>query len=92
MKKLSLKLDELLVESFNTSAARRGRLGTVRGQAGDDSGVPIDSAECWLSDPECGYTLLEGCVYTGICTQGAMMDTEMGCIPEQFSARCSACV
>ncbi|HET6230607.1 MAG TPA: hypothetical protein VFE05_11105 [Longimicrobiaceae bacterium] len=53
MKKLNLKLDDLQVETFATSDARRDRRGTVNGQI-----VPRISADCV-------YTSI--CVETDTC-------------------------
>ena len=64
MRKLSLELDALAVESFDTTPAARDGRGTVRGNESDESDVPVptppvygDACTCNPSDlcPSAAY-------------------------------------
>ena len=62
MKKLSLRMDDLAVESFHTSVPA-GRQGTVRGY-GDSTDCSYGSPDYTVCDVTCGYP----CVESGECT------------------------
>lgn len=64
MKKLSLKLDELAVESFETASAQAPR-GTVEGQGFTDQGCVTDEYQ------SCGGS----CPYVGTCGENTCQGT-----------------
>lgn len=77
VKKLALNLDALAVETFETSEARRGAIGTVHGnldeaqapelvaapytQAQNCTVNPTCGASCQSCMPTCGYTVYPCC-------------------------------
>jgi hypothetical protein len=69
MKKLALRLDDLAVDSFDTSAPADGR-GTVRGYG--------DSTDCSYGSPNytnCDRTCHYPCAESGECTPGCPFNT-----------------
>jgi hypothetical protein len=70
MKKLSLKLDELAVESFEPAAREDGR-GTVHGHSGDISCPSCDT---------CNASMCESCYYKTCAWAGS------GCLIDDATA------
>jgi hypothetical protein len=94
MKKL--KLEELQVESFHTSATGGSRLGTVRGHSGD----PIDTIDvvvCWPTGLDCTLDTVDQCANSMGCTRGQYLATDLDgpCAtpppPPLWSGYCSMC-
>jgi hypothetical protein len=78
-----LKLESLIVESFETSIAADGTRGTVRGAAGtEDTGLSMcqicmisDDWRCQTDSPEvCGDTNYLDCTF--VCSDFASCQTE----------------
>lgn len=70
MKKLSLNLEQLAVESFHVEPVLRARRGTVRGRIEDEAEpiptVPLESVEVCAETVYCSESCPAGCTFA--CT------------------------
>ena len=75
MSKLKLQIDNLKVESFETSETRAGR-GTVLGAESIEPATPVGPCpnDTEITGPCCDYTLVLSCVQTNCdeCTVGPL--------------------
>jgi hypothetical protein len=84
VKKLSLDLDELAVESFDPSPSLHNQRGTVKGQSGFYE-------TCWsCDDPACGHPTWDTCYETCYtCDTCAMSCADYTCNTCHFT--CNTC-
>ena len=79
MRKLKLAIDNLKVESFDTSEIRAERRGTVLAASGIEP-APFSEAPCIDSDftgPCCDITLVLSCVQTSCIPECNSFDVEV---------------